>query len=346
MQLEDYLDVKKLEKYVATGLVTCRTHDTLPISILCYGKKALFSNTWDDVTCKTRGLIVDNETHEILARPYEKFFSYDTPGQSETYPRSVENVEKEFGQPVITEKINGCLGIFWRYKHHWGIASKGSFHSPHAAFATKWMEDHIEQNGKLVFPEGYTPVFEIICQEIQPHVIKYEKDGLVLLNFVNNETGNEEINDIGRLAVELYGATNYLPIPYRLCDANLQDALNADLPNEEGYVATYNRPGQSPLKIKIKFPTFLVNRKKFYAEQKAKETTITTDSNLSRYAEIQINAAAIVQDALVQCTERHEFVAFFNRPEHKRYRAVCIAMLDTNTKKYQELIWKMVKNGS
>jgi tRNA splicing ligase len=339
MKLNDYLDTDKLAKYVESGLVTVRSHDTLPLSIYCYGRTAVFDNVWDDITCKTRGLIVEDGTNEIIARPYEKFFSLEQMAAIKQ-PIDVEHLDELYGPPVITEKVNGCLGIFWKYGVHWGIASKGSFHSPHAAFATKWMEDHIENNGKLVFPEGFTPVFEIICQEIQPHVIKYPEDGLVLLNFVKLETGEE----LDSRESDKYALKNKLFEPI-LFAGPLDYFLNDDNDTFEGYVATYNRPGQPPLKLKIKFPTFLASRKKFYAERKEKELVVTTDWKLGRYAEIHKAAANILQDALVHCTERHEFIAYFNQPDNKRYRAVCIAMLDTNTKKYQELIWKMVDNG-
>jgi tRNA splicing ligase len=337
MKLAEYLDVAKLNRSMADGYVTVRAHNTLPLVIYCYSRKAVYDNHWDDITTKTRGLIVDKDQN-IVARPYEKFFAYNTQGRSETYPRSVENVEKEFGTPVITEKVNGCLGIFWKYGTHWGIASKGSFHSPHAEFATKWMEDHIENNGKLVFPEGYTPVFEIICQEVQSHVIKYPADGLVLLNFVNIETGEE----LSRYDTTLYGAKNSLGYPM-LTYLPLKDALENDSDQLEGYVATYNRPGQAPLKLKIKFPTFLKNRKAFYEEQKAKET-----GDDVRYKEIFDKVASIVKDALVYCTTQKEFAAFFFKPENKFYARGCFALLnyEQDKEKQKRTIWRLVERDT
>ena len=318
MKLEEYLDVNKLTTYISCGLVTARTHKTLPLTIYCYGRTAVYDNVWDEITTKTRGLIVDKDSL-IIARPYEKFFSYATEGRSETSSRSVENTEREFGPPIITEKINGCLGTFYRYNYHWGIASKGSFHSPHAEFATKWMEDHIEKHGKFVYPKGYTPVFEIICQEIQPHVIKYDHDGLVLLNLINQETGEE----LGRTETFNYAKRNHLDITLLTC-LNLKKALEMDSSASEGYVATYNRPGTTPLKIKIKFPTFIKNRKTFYEELKLKEQSVPDNI----YQQVLNTAASIVQESLVKCTTRSEVAGYFNNEANKFYASACFAMLD------------------
>jgi tRNA splicing ligase len=329
MQLADYLDRPKLARYIAEGWVSVRHHDTLPLNIYSYSRKTVYANKWDEITTKTRGLIVDRNTWEIVARPYEKFFAYDTEGRSETYPRSVENVEKEFGPPIITEKINGCLGTFYKYNQHWGIATKGSFHSPHATFATKWMEDHIEEHGKLVFPEGYTPVFEIICQEIQPHVIKYPVDGVVLLSLIKIDTGEEVNYD----DVQRYAARNGLAYPSFINEEeSITTVLNDDSDVIEGYVVTYNRPGTTPLKLKIKFPTFLANRRAFYEELKRKENPEIE----ARYKEVFDRASAIVKSALVLCTTRQDFAAYFNTPDNKFYAPACFALLDYDADKERQ----------
>jgi tRNA splicing ligase len=279
----------------------------------------VFDQHWDGVTQKTRGLIVDDVTDEIIARPYEKFFAYNTPGISKTYPRSVDNIEKEFGPPIITEKINGCLGTYWKYDGQWGIATKGSFNSEHAKWATEWMKRHEQRYGTFRYPDGYTPVFEIICQDIQPHVIKYDTDECVLLNFVNIETGEE----LARYNTTYYAVQNV--ISYTGSERlSLQDALQADSDKFEGYVATYNRPGQVPFKLKIKFPSFLANRKAFYEEQKRQREAATEPKT----DHIRDAAKAIVQEALVCCTTRKEFAEYFNKPNHKPYASLCFQMLD------------------
>ncbi len=331
MKLEDYIDIQKLHHHVNVGLVTARRHNSLPLTIYCYGRKAVFDQIWDSVTTKTRGLIVD-DSGEVIARPYEKFFSID---QKPALLEHAKGLEVLYGPPTITEKVNGCLGIFWKYGIHWGIASKGSFHSPHAEFATRWMENHIEEHGPLVFPEGFTPVFEIICQEVQLHVIKYPEDGLVLLDLIKLETG-EEVNydDIQR-----YAQRNKLKYPFDV-EVDLQTALMDDSERLEGYVATYNIPGQAPFKLKIKFPTFLKNRKLFYEEQRLKTEPVKTE----QYQTIHDKAAEIVKAALVLCTEQKEFAVYFSRPENVFYAPVCFAMLnyDQDKERQKRAVWRLV----
>ena len=324
MKLSEYLDEAKLAEHVNRGLVTVRHHNTLPLSIYSYSRKAMYSNHWDDITTKTRGLIVDKEGN-IVARPYEKFFAV---GQHpSTDPLTIRDMDANFGPPVITEKINGCLGIFWKYGVHWGVATKGSFHSPHAEWATKWLEDHIEHNGRLIFPEGYTPVFEIICQDVQPHVIKYPKDRLVLLGFVNNQSG-EELEYGWDDGVAAYAYRNHLFATPKVT-IDVQDAMQSDSDKFEGYVATYNIPGQVPYKLKIKFPTFIKNRRKFYADRLAgRELTEEELEELAQAKITQSKAKTIVTEALVKFTTRKEFAEYFNLPENKEYASECFRLLD------------------
>jgi hypothetical protein len=182
------------------------------------------------------------------------------------------------------------------------------------------MEDHIEHNGKLVFPEGYTPVFEIICQEIQPHVIKYPKDGLILLNFIKIDTGEE----LSPLETWQYAQKNTLDIA-SVIDMKFLDAVKADSGLYEGYVATFIRYGQTPLKLKIKFPTFIANRRKFYAEQKLATLPVKKDGP-------PLIAKEIVTQALTCCTTRKEFADYFNRPENKFVASECFKILDYDKK--------------
>ena len=324
MYLSDYIDIDKMASHIKNGLVRISSHPnkSIPLNLYCYDRKAVYDNIWDDVTTKCRGLIVNTGTMEIVSRPFEKFFEEGWPGQESNLERRV-SLSCEFGPPTISEKINGCLGIFWKYGIHWGIATKGSFSSPHAKWATEWMENHINVYGKLVFPEGYTPVFEIICQDIQPHCIKYASDGLVLLALIKNDTGEELPHyDMAEYAVrnKLMFSESY-PITFA-------QALE-DRPGHEGYVATYHIPGKAPLKLKIKHDSFKVARKKFYEDiEIEKERQPPADP---MYEIVRCHVGELVKQALVKCTLRKEFADFFNLPENKVYASACFALMDTDS---------------
>jgi RNA ligase len=334
MLLSEYINKSRLDDHIRKGFVSISHHPTLPLAVYNYTRKAMYDYLWNDVTRYTRGLIVNTETDEIIARPFEKFFDYNS--HPSTHPLTVRDYLANFGEPLITEKINGSLGIFWRHGIHWGIATKGSFKSDHAFWATKWLEDHVEQNGRLLFPDGYTPVFEIICQGVQEHPIKYNEDKLVLLSFVNIETGEELTREVS----EMYALRNKLDITKKY-DITLAEALNINTDEFEGFVATFC--STPPLKIKIKFPKYLEKRKIFYAEQEKKKQEALAATMEPEYESVRAKAADIVLEAYRTCTTKKEFAKYFNREENKYYASVCFAMLDDSKKNaHQEAIKKLI----
>lgn len=108
MKLADLLDESKLCEHVNARVVNMQHHRYAPLAIYNYGQKAQFDGIWDDVTCKTRGLIVNQATGEVVARPFEKFFNYATSFRPETQP---ENLPPFL--PEVTEKLDGSLGVLY-----------------------------------------------------------------------------------------------------------------------------------------------------------------------------------------------------------------------------------------
>lgn len=245
MQLKDYLDVEKLDRYVEEGLVTRKYHRTLPLTIYCYSHRAVRENIWNEITTKTRGLIVDAQG-TIVARPFQKFFNVGTEDRPETW---LSNIPLGV-QPEILDKLNGSLGIIWRYGSFSGVASKGSFDSPYAGWATMWYDKNVPGT----WPKGYTPIVEMICQSIQRHAVSYDfEDQLILTALINNETGEEA----PYMDLEYWAFVNKMKVVERINNKTLGDVLNEDRPGKEGYVISYPLVGQAPLKLKVKHPNFL-----------------------------------------------------------------------------------------
>lgn len=369
MIIDDYLDLDKLSRYVADGTVAFNLHPTLPLVLYTYGRKCVYDDLWDDVTTKCRGLIVQIDTGEIVARPYEKFFNLNTANRPETHLR---NLPEGYGpgpihRPLITEKLDGSLGIFWQYGSEHGIATKGSFTSEHALWATTWIKDHIQSgNGAISHPEYCTPVFEIICEEVQHHVVHYGRDRLVLLSMINKDTGEElPYNELLR-----WGRINNLEVA-QAYNLHLFEVLQEDRPNHEGYVVSWNFEGRPPLKVKIKHETFLRHQKILHSatpkhifellekndievlaewldvvptEIKAYIADITRTFK-EEYSRIFRQAYVIMYEALQKFTTRKEYATYFLQPENKIYSAICFALLDntTNTPQhYKKAIWKLV----
>ena len=189
MYLKELMDLDLLQEMIEQGYVTAREHDSLPLVILNYTAKAQYEWVWNDVTLKARGLIFNKMTHEIIARPFEKFFNWD---QGKFYPPA--------GPVIRMEKMDGSLGVLYQHKTNvprgvqveYGIATRGSFHSDQAHWATEFFGDNFSE----FFPlSGKTYLFEIIYPENRIVVDYGEYKGLVLIDVIDNETGKSDLQE-------------------------------------------------------------------------------------------------------------------------------------------------------
>jgi RNA ligase len=359
MKIEQYIpNQEKLEAYVKSGLVTASPHPRLPLLILTYGRSAVYENLWDDVTIKCRGLIIDRQGN-VIARPFEKFFNVATSYREETW---LENLPTT--KPDILEKLDGSLGILYRYNGEIGIASKGSFKSEHANWATGYYQAHHKE---AQWPEGYTPVFEMICQEVQTHVVHYRLDDhLALLGMVNIETGEELSYD----SLCIWAAGNGIPVVEKF-DKSVGDVLAEDRPNKEGYVLSWPRPGTTPLKVKVKHETFLAMQKIAHAAtpksildalcegQDELIETWTASANpeiasfvqghasrfRGKYMETLGIAAGMAQTARMRYGSRKDQAAFLTQDNgHKFYSGIAFALLDSKAPEtIRKAVWKVTR---
>jgi RNA ligase len=251
MNLFKYLgiDADKLDEYVDSRLIDRKLHDEFPLALLCYGRKAVYDNIWDSVTTKCRGLIYNTETFEIVSRPFEKFFNW---GDTEHAPQPGDLYPDPCPEPEIYEKMDGFLCILYTYNGQDYIASKGSFHSIHAKWATKWYQKH-RPNWR--WRPGFTPVFEGLMPNLRIVVDYGKREGLTLLALIDNETGEEVDHD----DLCQYASLNSLSIPEKysfMMEKALKEA-NTNKQNFEGYVLVWRRPEQTPFRLKVKYLTYL-----------------------------------------------------------------------------------------
>jgi RNA ligase len=175
--------IEELERAVTEGHVTKRPHPDLPYFIYNYSPSVAFEKRWNAVTLNCRGLILD-EDYNIVARPWKKFFNL---GEVELPIQLTDPVE-------IMDKADGSLGIL--YPHiisndevfdiHWKVATRGSFASEQAKFATKVYREKYSNFDPL---PGYTMLFEIIFPENRIVLDYGDMEDLILLGAVENETG-------------------------------------------------------------------------------------------------------------------------------------------------------------
>ena len=144
---------------------------------------------WNDLTCKARGLFVDAKTEKVIARSYTKFFNH-----REQECTKSENLKKNLVFPVHAyNKENGFLGMV---SYNWNtdnllVCSKSTNDGEFVEYLQKQLNTltpvQMENLKSYVKNNNHTLVFECVDIENDPHIIKYDKSKLVLLDIVHNE---------------------------------------------------------------------------------------------------------------------------------------------------------------
>lgn len=242
MKLFDLFSESDLAAQIEAKMVKATPHPYAGLTIYNYTQVAQFNpELWNHVTDKCRGLIVDSEG-KVVARGFEKFWNYSDSRHPETLP---ENFPAS--RPLLTRKLDGSLGVGYKIANKWFVATRGSFTSDQAVWASDWLEKHVP---KFFWPDGYTPLFEIVYPENQI-VVKYDFSGLVLLASVRIASGEEAPYS----ALLRWGAEVDIPVVESF-DKPVSECITEDDPNEEGYVASWPRSGTTPLRVKIKYETY------------------------------------------------------------------------------------------
>lgn len=178
--LDDVLDTTMVQEHIDAGLISDRRHRDFPFGILNYTPECQWQREWNNVTMPSRGLIYHTDTMEVLARPFPKFFNWDESGS--IYPPG--------GACIRMEKMDGSLGILYQTPDGPAIATRGSFHSEQAEWATSFMKSNT-----MEFKDGLTYLFEIIYRDNRIVVDYGDYAGLVLLDVIDNGTGLPDLSE-------------------------------------------------------------------------------------------------------------------------------------------------------
>jgi RNA ligase len=139
-----------------------------------YSPQAQFENRWNWFERVSRGLILNAQTGDVVARPFDKFFNWLERGHK-TIACLLE----------VTEKLDGSLGIGYFHNGSWKVATRGSFTSEQALWATEQLPQHDFGD----FPVGYTPLWEIVYPNNRIVVDYGDMQELVLLAVRHIESG-------------------------------------------------------------------------------------------------------------------------------------------------------------
>lgn len=166
-----------LADMITGGYVRSQVHPTLPLTIFNYTEKAAYEGVWNDVTLQCRGLIVNYSTGAVVARPFKKFFNY---GQTGAPALDLD------ARCIVTDKLDGSMGIIFPTPDGPAVATRGSFTSEQALHATELLR---RKYPDWEAPEGFTVLVEIIYPENRI-VCDYGKtNDLILLGLVQIGNG-------------------------------------------------------------------------------------------------------------------------------------------------------------
>lgn len=233
-----HYDLVPFYELVKEGML--RRDETDELIIFGYTDACTFARNWNEQTRQARGIIFEKETGKLIAKPFSKFFNLNE--MEETRLTNLPN------EPyVVTEKMDGSLGIIFNYAGKWQVATRGSFKSEQAIKATEMLSKYDLSS----VPEHVTLLVEIIYG-LNKIVVNYgDKEELVLLGAFDRDDAIEYpravvANLADRTRMPL--VTEYAYTIEQMID--LQKILNKD---NEGFVVRYN----SGLRIKIKCDEYM-----------------------------------------------------------------------------------------
>ena len=153
---------------------------------LNFNREAFNKKKWNDLTIKARGLFVDKDSGEVKIRSYNKFFNFGERHVNLGY------LKKYATYPIRAfKKYNGFLGLASVVNNEVVLTSKSVTSGKYKdIFQDIWnkVEDEVKELLKQTMIENNcTAVFEVVSPEYDPHIIKYDKEHLYLLDFIENK---------------------------------------------------------------------------------------------------------------------------------------------------------------
>ncbi|PGH25783.1 RNA ligase [Fusobacterium animalis] len=174
-----------INEMIGHKFITVKECDYNLIS-LNFNREAFNKKKWNDLTIKARGLFVDRDSGEVKIRSYNKFFNYGERNINLGY------LKKYVTYPIkVFKKYNGFLGLASIINGNIVLATKSTTNGTYKdIFQSIWdkVEDNVKKLLKQTMMENNcTVVFEVVSPEYDPHIIKYDKEHLYLLDFIENK---------------------------------------------------------------------------------------------------------------------------------------------------------------
>jgi len=149
-----------------------------------FTRKAFYKKVWNAQTVRARGLFVNVNTDEIVARSYNKFFNLGEMEDADVtlaklaYPVRCYVKENGYLAMCSWDRGNDCLFV----------ASKSSTSGWFAGRARELIVATLSEEAiDYLKNHNVTMIFEVIDPVNDPHIIRYEEAHAVLLDIVDNQ---------------------------------------------------------------------------------------------------------------------------------------------------------------
>ena len=158
------------------------------VSSFNFTRNAFDKGIWGGLTTRARGLFIDTKNEKIQARSYDKFFN-----KNEREETRINYLMQNLAYPIYYfKKYNGFLGILSMRNDELYFCSKSVDSGDYvdyfkSIFYSTYNENQINAIKDRFKKEDISMVFEVIDPVNDPHMIKYEKKNLVLLDMIYNE---------------------------------------------------------------------------------------------------------------------------------------------------------------
>lgn len=334
------MNLDTLNKYHEEGWLIKQSHPYLGLTIWNYSQQTQYESKWDDITLACRGLVTMDDTGEIIARPFKKFFNME------------EGKHTPTAHYDVYAKMDGSLIIAFYYCGSWIFASRGSFTSEQAKAASKLFYREYDSDGMNI---DTTYMFEYTSPWNRVVVDYGDHEKLTLLGGIRTDDGYEAPwNHLYHISV-----LNNIPLVEKydaIADySQLKKMIND---NEEGYVIKFSNGDRCKIKgeeyirlhkIMTEVSTksvwdCLKNQGNIYKllenvpDEFFNKVKEYVDELTSQYNKIENEAISYFSSISLYSDDRVSFAQMAKRTE---LCPILFSMLDN--KDYSNIIWKMIK---
>jgi len=187
LAVQEFLRTKSFDDLTDELAIKITRHDSLPLAILNYNQ--IDSPKVHPVVRECRGLCLNSETHDVVAKGFNRFFNWG---------EVVEEMDLfDFSDFVVQSKEDGSLVLLYQFDGKWRANTRGSFAEDNMQYqGFTWTEGicraadqpNLEELGIRLNPQ-----FTYVCEFCSPWnkiVRRYPKPVLYLLTAFDKE-GNE-----------------------------------------------------------------------------------------------------------------------------------------------------------